>query len=230
VSNVPQPIERALFREGEDGATVFFPWGLTRRGYRLPVDPAAKRRATRAVSLLLSATLAIGVFTAHRIQPLIGSETTSGAGALLDLLGPPFVALLLVLAGYASWVTRFVEDCPESTLVVSRDDRLREAAALAKPGQLVLIGLVLCAMSALASWLDPRTWWLGGLGMLLGIGLAAWALHLCRFAAPGNEPVSRGIEVGVYNARCPDGLNGGASGGGQGRGDEEELRGHGPGA
>lgn len=185
MSDESQAIERALFREAEDGATVFFPWGLTRRGYRLPPDAAAKRKATRAVSLLLSSTLAIGVFTAHRLQPLIDSETTGGGGqTLLGMLGPSFVALLLVLGGYALWVIRFVEDCPESSLVVSRDDRLREAAALAKPGQLVLIGLVLSAMSALVLWLEPRIWWLGGLGMLLGIGLAAWALHLRRFAAP----------------------------------------------
>lgn len=181
MSDSQPSIERAFLRLDEDGATVFFPWGLTHRGYRLR-DEDARRRAVRGASLLVGGTVGIGVWTAHRLQPLLESGSAGVAEVLGTLLAPAgaFAGLLL---GYGLWAWRFVEHCPASPLVVSRDERLREAAAFAKPGQVVAIGLVLCGLCGLLFWLQPQAWWLAVAGLVLGIGLVGWGLHLRRFAA-----------------------------------------------
>jgi hypothetical protein len=85
-------MERAFFREADDGSTVFFPWGLTHRGYQLT----------------------------------------------------------------------------------------DEAAELAEPWKIALIGVVLCGLSAFLTWLQPRAWWLGLLGVALGIGALLWSSLLKR--------------------------------------------------
>jgi hypothetical protein len=113
-----QPIDRALFRESEDGATIFFPWGLTHRGYRLP-DDAAKKKASRAASFLVGSTVALGTWTAYALQPTLEFEGT-GAGEVLRALAAPGAVLFLVIAWYFLWASRFVEGFPESDLEVSR--------------------------------------------------------------------------------------------------------------
>jgi hypothetical protein len=174
-----QPIDRALFREAEDGTTVFFPWGLTHRGYRL-TDDAAKKKATRAGSFLFGSVIAIGTWTAYALQPTLES---GGAREVLGALAAPGAALLLVIASYFLWASRFVEQFPESDLEVSREERLREAAKLAEPWKLALVGVVTCGLSALLVWLEPKTWWLGLLGAALGVGLVWWSSLLKRAAA-----------------------------------------------
>ena len=176
-----QPIERAFFREADDGTTVFFPWGLTHRGYQL-TDGTAKKKAARAASLLVGSTIAIGTWTAYALQPVLDSEGT-GLTEILGALAAPGAALLLALASYSLWVSRFVERFLESDLKVSREERLREAAELASPWKVALIGVVLCGLSALLIGLQPRAWWLGLLGVALGIGLVAWSSVLKRAAA-----------------------------------------------
>jgi hypothetical protein len=88
------PIDRAFFREAEDGTTVFFPWGLTHRGYRL-ADPKDRKRASRAASTLVSSAIGIGSWTAYRLQPLLESEA-NGPEEILGALATPGAALLLV--------------------------------------------------------------------------------------------------------------------------------------
>jgi MFS family permease len=180
---VPQerPIERAFFREAEDGTTIFFPWGLNHRGYRL-TDDAAKASASRAASFLITATVAIGVWTAQVLQPILESEE-NGFAEVLDAVALPGAAFLLALVAYALWISRFVERFPESDLVVSREERLREAAALVEPRKIALVGAVFCGLSALVIWLQPHTWWLGLLGVALGIGVLLWSAVLRRAAA-----------------------------------------------
>lgn len=178
----PAPIDRAFFREAEDGATVFFPWGLTRRGYRLP-DPAARQRAARAASLLIGSTIGIGTWTAYRLQPLLESEAAGPAQALAAC-ATPVAAMLLAIFFYYLWVSRFVEDLPESDLRVSREETLREAAELGEPRKVALIGVVLCGLSALVIWIDPHVWWIGALGIALGVGLTLWSARLLRAAGP----------------------------------------------
>ena len=190
VSGQP-PIERGFFREGEDGATVFFPWGLAHRGYRLTGD-AARRSASRAVSLLVASVIAVGTWAAYALQAVIESEATSPADALRALAAPG-AGLLLVLFCYAVWVWRFVERFPESDLTFSREERLREAAAQVEPRTVALIGLSVSAMSMLLVWLQPRVWWLGLLGVALGVGTVAWSAALRRAAAhPSDRSQSPG--------------------------------------
>ncbi len=177
----PSPLERGFFREAEDGASVFFPWGLTHRGYRLP-DLAAKRRATRAVSLLYASATGIGVWTAHALQPLL-QDTAPSFERVLEVAALPAAALVSVLACYWLWVTRVVERCPASDLAVSREERLREAARLAPPWKILAVGVVLCALSAVVVWLRPATFWLTGLGAVFGLGIVAWSRVLARAAA-----------------------------------------------
>lgn len=177
----PSPLERGFFREAEDGSPVFFPWGLTHRGYRLP-DLAAKRRATLAVSLLYASATGIGLWTAQALQPLLG-ETAPPFGRVLDVLALPAAVLVSVLAGYWLWVTRVIERCPASDISVSREARLREAARLAPPWKILALGVVLCGLSALVVWLRPATLWITGLGIVLGLGIVAWSRVLARAAA-----------------------------------------------
>jgi len=176
-----RPIDRAFFRESNDGTTVFFPWGLPHRGYRLTSD-TAKKKATRAASFLLSAPIAIGVWTAYALRPIVESEG-SGLSEILGVLVAPGTALILVIASYSLWASRFVESFPESDLKISREERLREAAKLTEPWKIALIGVLVCGLSALLIWLQPRAWWLGLLGLALGVGALVWSSLLKRAAA-----------------------------------------------
>ena len=180
-----RPIDRAFFRESNDGATVFFPWGLTRRGYQLTSD-TAKKKASRAASFLVSSPIAIGVSTAHALRPIVESER-NGLTEILGVLGAPATALILVLASYSLWVSRFVERFPESDLKYSREERLRAAAKLAEPWKVALIGVVVCGLSAFLIWLQPRAWWLGLLGVALGVGALVWSSLLRRAAADSSD-------------------------------------------
>ena len=179
------PIDVALFREAEDGTTVFFPWGLTHRGYQLAGEDARKK-ASRAASLLVSSTIAIGTWTAYALQPLIESEA-SGPTEILEVLFAPGAALIFVVILYWLWVSRFVERFPESDLTVSREERLREAAELASPWKIALIGVIACGLSAFLIWLQPRAWWLGLLGIALGAGALFWSSLLKRAAADTSD-------------------------------------------
>ena len=67
--------------------------------------------------------------------------------------------------------------------MVSREERLREAAELVEPRKIALVGAVFCGLSALVIWLQPDTWWLGLLGVALGIGILLWSAVLRRAAA-----------------------------------------------
>jgi len=154
---------------------VYFPWGLSHRGYRL-ADPAARRKAVRAASLLVGATVAIGAWTAHRLQPLL----EPGAGGGLGVLVAPALLMALAIAGYALRVSRLVEGAAESDLQVPREQQLREAAELVDTRQVGLIGGLLAAMSGVAVWLQPQAWWLGAVGVAAGLGIVAWAFVLHR--------------------------------------------------
>ena len=180
-----RPIDRAFFRESNDGTTVFFPWGLTRRGYQLTSD-TAKKKASRAASFLVSSPIAIGVWTAYALMPIIESEG-NGLTEVLGVLVAPGTALILVLVSYSLWVSRFVESFPESDLKFSREERLREAAKLVEPWKVALTGVVVCGLSALLIWLQPRAWWLGLLGVALGVGTLVWSSLLRRAAADSSD-------------------------------------------
>jgi len=171
-------MERAFFRETEEGSTVFFPWGFTHRGYQL-TDEAAKQRASRAASLLIGSVIGVGTWTAYELQPIFESEG-AGLTETLSALAAPVAVLLFAFFAYSLWISRFVEKFPESDLKISRDERLREAAELAEPWKIALIGAVLCGLSALLVWLQPRAWWLGLLGVALGIGTLLWSSLLKR--------------------------------------------------
>lgn len=178
------PIDRAFFREAEDGTTVFFPWGFTHRGYRL-TSAGDRKKASRAASILISSTIAIGTWTAYVLQPLLESETGDPAQILRALVAPG-AALALVIFGYWLWVSRFVERFLESDLKVSREERLREAAELASPRKVALIGVIMCGLSAFLIWLQPHAWWLGLLGILLGAGTLFWS-SLLKHAAGDSD-------------------------------------------
>jgi hypothetical protein len=175
-----QPFERGFFREADDGTTVFFPWGLTHRGYQLS-DEAAKKKASRAASLLIGSVIGIGTWIAHALQSILEFEEADLAEILVALAAPG-AALLLAFVSYWLWISRFVEQFPDSDLKVSRDERLREAAELVEPWRIALIGVVICGLSALLIWLQPRAWWLGLLGVALGIGALLWSSLLKRAA------------------------------------------------
>jgi hypothetical protein len=180
-----RPIDRAFFREAEDGTTVFFPWGLPHRGYLL-TDPSAKEKASRAASFLVSSTIAIGAWIAYALEPIFEPEAT-GPTDILEILLAPGAALLLVLVSYSLWVSRFVERFPESSLKVSREERLREAAQLVEPWKVSLIGVITCGLSALLIYIQPRAWWIGLLGMALGVGALFWSSLLRRAAADSSR-------------------------------------------
>lgn len=180
-----RPIDRAFFRETEDGTTIFFPWGLAHRGYQL-TDEDAQKKASQAASLLICAVIGIGVWTGHALQPIFESEAP-GLGETLRLLAAPGAALLAVIACYLLWISRFVERLPESDLRVSLEDRLREAAEYAEPWKIALIGAVLCGLSALVIWIRPSTWWFGAIGAAAGIGVLYWSSLLMRAAADRRD-------------------------------------------
>ena len=173
-----EPIERAFFREAEDGTTVFFPWGLAHRGYRLTGE-RARQKALRAASLFLGCVIGVGTWIAYALQPLLAAED-AGLAEVLGSLKAPVAVLLLALAAYALWVSRFVEKFPDSDLRVSREERLRAASDAIEPWKLALFGVATCGMSALLVWIQPRSWWLGLLGMALGIGALFWSSLLKR--------------------------------------------------
>ena len=179
-----RPIDRAFFRESKEGTTVFFPWGLTRRGYNLTSE-TAKKRASRAASFLVSSPVAIGVWTAYALTHIVESEG-NGLTEILGVLVAPGADLTLVLASYSLWVSRFVERFPESDLKFSREERLREAATLVEPWKLALIGVIVCGLSTFLIWLQPRAWWLGVLGVALGVGTLGWSSLLKRAAADSS--------------------------------------------
>lgn len=178
------PIDRAFFRESDDGTTVFFPWGLTHRGYQLTSN-TAKKKASRAASFLVSSSIAIGVWIAYALEPILGSKAT-GLTEILRVLVAPGAALILVVAWYCLWVSRFVERFPESDLKVSREERLREAAKLTESWKVALTGVIVCGLSTLLIWLQPRAWWLGLLGVALGVGALVWSSLLKRAAADSS--------------------------------------------
>jgi len=155
---------------------------LTHRGYQLTGD-TAKKKASRAASFLVSSPIAIGVWTAHALMPIVESEG-NGLTEMLGALVVPGTALILVLLSYSLWVSRFVEDFPESDLRFSRQERLSEAAKLVESWKVALIGVVVCGLSALLIWLQPRAWWLGFLGVALGVGALLWSSLLKR---PGTN-------------------------------------------
>lgn len=105
------------------------------------------------------------------------------ASRSLRVLSAPGAALLLVMLSYWLWVFRFVEGLPASDLTVSREERLREAAELTSPRKVALIGTIVCGLSALLIWLQPTAWWLGLLGIALGVGALFWGFLLRRVAA-----------------------------------------------
>lgn len=184
------PLERGFFRETADGVTVFFPWGTAHRGYVLP-DAAAARRARRAVSLLFTAVVASAAWLAQGLQPL----ARHGAPALGDVARVsawPLAALGVAVAAYALWAARLAERFPESDLRVSREERLREAAAHAEPWKLAVCGAVLAAASLAVAALDPRAGWLGVLGAAMGGVLVLGAWWMRRIAASASDPARPG--------------------------------------
>ena len=185
-------MERAFFRETDDGTTVFFPWGLAHRGYQLDAG-TSKKKASRAASLLMGSVIGIGTWTAYALQPIFESEE-AGLSEILAALAAPGAALLLAIVAYSLWISRFVEQFPESDLKVSREDRIREASELTEPWKVALIGVILCGLSALMIWLQPRTWWLGLLGVALGIALVLWSSLLRRAAADRSAEQQPNLE------------------------------------
>jgi len=171
-------IERAFFREAEDGTTVFFPWGLAHRGYRLTGE-GAKEKASRAASLLLGCVIGVGTWIAYELQPILDSEE-AGFAEVLNSLTAPVIVLFLALVAYALWVSRFVERFPDSDLRVSREERLRDASDAIEPRKVALFGSATCGMSALVIWIQPRSWWLGLIGVVMGIGALFWSSLLKR--------------------------------------------------
>ncbi|MBW2540708.1 MAG: hypothetical protein JRF15_01345 [Deltaproteobacteria bacterium] len=178
-----EPIERAFFREADDGSTVFFPWGLAHRGYRLTGE-AAKEKASRAASFLLGSVIGVGTWAAYALEPVFESEGV-GLAETLDALAAPGAVLLLALVSYALWISRFVEQFPDSDLRVSREERLREASAAIEPRKVALVGIVVCGLSALLIWIQPQTWWLASLGLAIGVGALFWSSLLKR---AGSDP------------------------------------------
>jgi hypothetical protein len=186
----PPPIERAIFREGPDGSTVYFPWGLSRRGYRLP-DEALRTKAVRATSLLMGCTMAIGTWTAYRLQPLVEPDAAAGPGDWLGVLVVPALMMAAVVLGYALRVWQLVEGAQESDLQVSREEQLREAADLVNPRELTLAGAVLAVMSGAVVFIAPQAWWMAALGVAIGLSTVYWSHVLRRAkrtAAGADEP------------------------------------------
>lgn len=192
---------RAFFREAPDGAAIFFPWGLTGRGYRLR-DVDGKRQAERAASLLLGSVVALGTWGGHALHEAFRSGDPSLVG-LARALAAPLGAVVLVLLAYGSWVSRFVESCVPSDLRISREERLREAADLAGPAKVIAIGAILAGLSALLVWLEPQAGWLGALGVVMGVGLALWGRVLQRAATRPSVPPTPGTPASAWQGSEP---------------------------
>lgn len=178
-----QPIERGFFRDTEDGATVFFPYGLTHRGYVLP-DDAAKKRALRAISLCVMGVMSSAVWLGHVLAEQLPPD--GSLGAVGRAAAGPLALLMGIAALYVLWAWRFTERFPESDLQVPQEERFREAAQHVPPWKVVLLGVGLVAASAVLVWLDPRTpAWFGVLGIVTGLGLVlfAWKLRGARDGA-----------------------------------------------
>lgn len=180
----PDPIEHGFFRRGPDGELLFFPWGHSGRGYRVP-DEAGRRIASRAVRLLMGGILAVGGWGGHAMLRAF-EEGDGSPAAAARALAAPGVGLAVVLLAYALGVARLVERFPSSDVRVDREARLREAAAVAEPGKLVLAGAATAALSALLIALEPRSWWLAGLGVATGVGMVVWGRILARVAQEGT--------------------------------------------
>jgi hypothetical protein len=178
-------IERGFFRELDDGTTVFFPWGLTHRGYQL-TGITAKKKASRAVSFLVGSSIAIGVWIAHALEPILENDA-AGLTEIIAALVAPGATLVFVFASYFFWVSRFIERFPASDLKVSREERLREAAELVEPWKVALIGVVVSCLSVFLIWLQPRAWWLGVLGVALGVAALLWSALLRRVETDPSE-------------------------------------------
>lgn len=174
-------IERGFFRKADDGGIVFFPWGLTQRGYRLPGE-AARRKAARAASLLIGSVLVAATWGGRALHEVLEREPSSLEGAA-GALAAPLGVIAFALLAYWLWVSRFVEGFPASDLRVSREERLQQAAELAPWWNVVLVGGLLAALSALLMVLEPRLRWLGALGIALGLGLAMWGRVLHRYSS-----------------------------------------------
>jgi len=176
-------IERAFFRRGADGAEVFFPWGLAHRGYRIARDED-RRKASRAAGFLISSVTTVGVVTAYLLHAAFEAGAVEAA-SLVGRLVWPAAALAICIGGYAARVSRLVEGLAESDLVVTREERLREAAAQVAPWQVMLAGAAVVGMGALVLWIEPRLWWLGGAAIAVGVGLSVWGLWIRRATAGG---------------------------------------------
>jgi 4-hydroxybenzoate polyprenyltransferase len=85
------------------------------------------------------------------------------------------------------WISRFVEQFLDSDLKVSREERLREASDAIEPRKVALIGVIICGLSTLLIWIQPQTWWLGLLGLALGMGALFWSSLLKR---AGSDPLA----------------------------------------
>ncbi len=168
-----------MFRQDPSGATVFFPWGVAYRGYRLP-DEVAKRRALKAVSMLTASTVAVGVWTAHLLQPLVGSDPPP-FGETAQTLAAPLGCLGAALLAYYTWMVRCIESLPESGLQVSKEEQLRQAAKLGVPRKIGVIGVTLTGLSGLLCWIRPEAWWMGVIGVACGLGLIAWAMRIAHY-------------------------------------------------
>lgn len=175
-----QAIERGFFRQVEDGVTIFFPWGLSHRGYSLP-DCASETRARRVVSFFLASVIGISGWAGHLLAERFGDvpPTLPDLGSALAF---PGLVLLATIAAYAAWAMRFVERCSPSDLQLSRETRLREAAERAEPRKLGLAGSVLAILGALLWWLKPSSTWVSLPAIALGIALVAGGVHLSRIA------------------------------------------------
>lgn len=175
-----EAIERGFFRQAENGAVVFFPWGLSHRGYVLP-DFASETRARRVVSFFLASVIGISVWTGHvlaeRFEDMPPTLPDLGSAIVL-----PGLILLAAITAYAAWATRFVERCSPSDLQLPRETRLREAAELAEPRKLGLAGSVLAVLGALLGWFKPSTAWVSLPAIVLGIAVVVAAFHLNRIA------------------------------------------------
>lgn len=173
-------IDRGFFRQVENGSTVFFPWGLSHRGYVLP-DSESEVRARRVVSCFLASVVGIGVWAGHVLAERFedASPTLPELSAALALPGG---LLLMTVAVYAAWAMRFVERCAPSDLQLPRETRLREAAELAEPRKLGWAGLALVLLGAVLWWFKPNTGWVSLLAIAIGIAAVVGSVHLDRIA------------------------------------------------
>jgi hypothetical protein len=97
-----------LFHKNERGETVYYPFGLTGRGYLLPADrETAVRDATRRLSLVSLASGIALALLATRILDSFGSEPLGWV-----ISGGAFVLLLVGLFYYQKRLTNGLEPVP----------------------------------------------------------------------------------------------------------------------